>query len=174
MVDIPNIGHKVQIEVNGHNGKTSHEGIILHPASKGHLTLKLANGYNASYPVEDIESLTVLGKIVEEEAPDYSQMEFNEGLPRVRIIHTGGTIASKVDYKTGAVIAKFEPEELVSTIPELAEIANIDAVKLGNMFSDDIRPQHWNKMIDATEQAFREGCHGVVITHGTDLSLIHI
>ena len=168
MVDIPNIGHKVQIEVNGHNGKTSHEGIILHPASKGHLTLKLANGYNASYPIEDIESLTVLGKIVEEEAPDYSQMEFNEGLPRVRIIHTGGTIASKVDYKTGAVIAKFEPEELVSTIPELAEIANIDAVKLGNMFSDDIRPQHWNKMIDATEQAFSEGCHGVVITHGTD------
>ena len=106
--------------------------------------------------------------IPEQELPDYNKMEFNEGLPRVRIIHTGGTIASKVDYKTGAVIAKFEPEELVSTIPELGEIANIDAVKLGNMFSDDIRTQHWNKMIDATEQAFREGCHGVVITHGTD------
>ena len=51
----------------------------------------------------------------------------------------------KVDYKTGAVVAKFEPEELVSAIPELAQIANIDAVKLGNMFSDDIRCQHWNK-----------------------------
>ncbi len=168
MVDIPDIGHKVQILVNGHNGKSSHEGIILHPASKDHLTIKLANGYNASYPVEDIESLTVLGQITKEELPDYHKMEFNEGLPRVRIIHTGGTIASKVDYKTGAVIAKFEPEELVSTIPELGEIANIDAVKLGNMFSDDIRPQHWNKMIDATEQAFSDGCDGVVITHGTD------
>ena len=54
MVDIPDIGHKVQILVNGHNGKSSHEGIILHPASKDHLTIKLANGYNASYPVEDI------------------------------------------------------------------------------------------------------------------------
>ena len=97
MVDIPDIGHKVQIEVNGHNGKTSHEGIILHPASKGHLTIKLVNGYNASYPVEDIESLTVVGKMAEVEPPDHSQVEFKKGLPRVRIIPTGGTIASNVD-----------------------------------------------------------------------------
>ena len=97
-----------------------------------------------------------------------SQLTFKDDLPRIRIIHTGGTIASKVDYKTGAVVAKFEPEELVSEIPELADIANIDAVKLGNMFSDDIRTQHWNKLIDATKQAFDDGCVGVVITHGTD------
>ena len=97
-----------------------------------------------------------------------SQLTFKDDLHRIRIIHTGGTIASKVDYKTGAVVAKFEPEELVSEIPELADIANIDAVKLGNMFSDDIRTQHWNKLIDATKQAFDDGCVGVVITHGTD------
>ena len=92
----------------------------------------------------------------------------NETLPRVRIIHTGGTIASKVDYKTGAVIAKFEPTEIVASILELANIANIDAEKMGNMFSDDIRPQHWNEIAKATQRAFDDGCHGVVITHGTD------
>ncbi len=58
----------------------------------------------------------------------------------VRIIHTGGTIASKVDDSTGAVVARFEPEEMLSTIPELAEIARIEAIKIGNMWSDDMRP----------------------------------
>ena len=37
MVDIPDIGHRVQIEVDGHNGKTTHEGVILHPAAN-HVT----------------------------------------------------------------------------------------------------------------------------------------
>jgi glutamyl-tRNA(Gln) amidotransferase subunit D len=53
-------------------------------------------------------------------------------------------------------------------VPEILEIANIDAVKLGNMWSDDIRPQHWNKMIEACQSAFNSGSVGVVITHGTD------
>ena len=168
MVDIPDIGHNVRIEVDGHNGKTTHEGVILHPAAPNHITIKLANGYNASYNLEEVIAIEILGVLGDDSKVNYSKLEFNEDLPRIRIIHTGGTIASKVDYKTGAVVAKFEPEELVSTIPELAQIANIDAVKIGNMFSDDIRSQHWNKMIDATKQAFDEGCDGVVITHGTD------
>ena len=168
MVDIPDIGQKVQIEVNGHNGKTIHEGVILHPAAKNHVTIKLVNGYNASYHIDEITSIQVTGSISEQAPTSNNSLTFKAGLPHVRIIHTGGTIASKVDYKTGAVVAKFEPEELVNEIPELADIANIDAVKLGNMFSDDIRPQHWNKLIDATKQAFDDGCDGVVITHGTD------
>ena len=168
MVDIPDIGHRVQIEVDGHNGKTTHEGVILHPAAKGHITIKLANGYNASYAIDEVIAVKTLSGIAEAQSIEVGKLQFKEGLPRVRIIHTGGTIASKVDYKTGAVVAKFEPEELVSEIPELAQIANIDAVKLGNMFSDDIRPQHWNKLVDATQQAFDSGCDGVVITHGTD------
>ena len=168
MVDIPDIGHRVQIEVDGHNGKTTHEGVILHPAAKDHITIKLANGYNASYAVDEIISIQKLAEIPVVQSNKQPKLQTKEGLPHVRIIHTGGTIASKVDYKTGAVVAKFEPEELVSEIPELAQIANIDAVKLGNMFSDDIRPQHWNKLVDATKQAFDSGCDGVVITHGTD------
>lgn len=168
MVDIPDIGHRVLIEVDGRNGKTTHEGVILHPAAKGHITIKLANGYNASYAIDDIINIEKLAETPEVQTTQEPKLQTKEGLPHVRIIHTGGTIASKVDYKTGAVVAKFEPEELVTEIPELAQIANIDAVKLGNMFSDDIRPQHWNKLIDATKQAFDSGCDGVVITHGTD------
>ena len=168
MVEIPDVGVSVLVEVESHNGKAKFEGIVLHPAADGHLTLKLANGYNASYPTTEIISLEILQSRDDEEISSTEDFVFNENLPRVRILHTGGTIASKVDYKTGAVVARFEPHELVASIPELANIANIEAEKLGNMFSDDIRCQHWNKMIDATNKAFADGCDGVVITHGTD------
>ena len=92
----------------------------------------------------------------------------NPDLPTVRIVHTGGTIASKVDYTTGRVTAQFEPSELVEHVPELLNIANLDVHKIGNMFSEDIRPNHWNQIIDASERAFADGCVGVVVTHGTD------
>ena len=168
MVEMPDVGVKVLVEVESHNGKAKFEGIVLHPAADGHLTLKLANGYNASYPANDILSVEIIEAPQNNDIQQSSDFEFDEKLPKVRILHTGGTIASKVDYKTGAVVARFEPHELVASIPELANIANIEAEKLGNMFSDDIRCQHWNKMIDATSKAFAEGCDGVVITHGTD------
>ena len=92
----------------------------------------------------------------------------NPDLPEVWILHTGGTIASKVDYVTGAVAARFEPEELLDAVPELAQHARIRAKKLGNMWSDDIRPRHWNAMMAETKRAFDAGAAGVVITHGTD------
>ena len=66
MVDIPDIGHRVQIEVDGHNGKTTHEGVILHPAAPNHVTLKLVNGYNASYAIDEVLSIEIIGKIPED------------------------------------------------------------------------------------------------------------
>ena len=112
-----------------------------------------------SYPSEQPAS----SDSIEPDAP-----ATNPDLPTVRIVHTGGTIASKVDYTTGAVTAQFEPSELVQHVPELLNIANLDVHKIGNMFSEDIRPNHWNQIIDASERAFADGCVGVVVTHGTD------
>jgi glutamyl-tRNA(Gln) amidotransferase subunit D len=136
-------------------------------AAQDHITVKLVNGYNVSYPIDMVESIDEISDTVTKSV-ETNSVKQNQDLPKVTIIHTGGTIASKVDYATGAVIARFEPEELLSSVPEILEIANIDAVKLGNMWSDDIRPQHWNKMIEACQSAFNSGSVGVVITHGTD------
>jgi len=168
MVDAPAVGQRVKVEVNSHNGATTVEGVALHPAAKNHLTVKLVNGYNASYPLEDVQSVEILGTSTPPTASAPVAASTDGSLPRVRILHTGGTIASKVDYATGAVVARFEPEELIASLPELTSLANIEAVKLGNMFSDDIRPQHWNSIIQASKQAFEDGCDGVVVTHGTD------
>jgi glutamyl-tRNA(Gln) amidotransferase subunit D len=153
--------------VAGPAGSTSHEGVVLPGAAQDHITVKLVNGYNVSYPIDMVESIDEISDTVTKSV-ETNSVKQNQDLPKVTIIHTGGTIASKVDYATGAVIARFEPEELLSSVPEILEIANIEAVKLGNMWSDDIRPQHWNKMIEACQSAFNSGSVGVVITHGTD------
>jgi len=167
MVEMPTIGKRVRMLVAGPAGSTSHEGVVLPGAAQDHITVKLVNGYNVSYPIDMVESIDEISDTVTKSV-ETNSVKQNQDLPKVTIIHTGGTIASKVDYATGAVIARFEPEELLSSVPEILEIANIEAVKLGNMWSDDIRPQHWNKMIEACQSAFNTGSVGVVITHGTD------
>ncbi len=167
MVEMPALGKRVKIIAQSPSGSTTHQGVVLPGAAPDHLTIKLANGYNVSYPLDDVKSIEELedSKSIQE---GELVIEQNQDLPKVTIIHTGGTIASKVDYTTGAVIARFEPEELLASVPEILDIANIDAIKLGNMWSDDIRPIHWNMMIDACQNAFDSGSVGVVITHGTD------
>ena len=167
MVEMPAIGERVKITTSGPAGTTTHEGVVLPGAAPEHLTVKLANGYNVSHPISMVESVVSIAD-ANKVLASISSVQQNQELPKVTIIHTGGTIASKVDYATGAVIARFEPEELLGSVPEILEIANIDAIKIGNMWSDDIRPVHWNKMIDACQDAFDSGSVGVVITHGTD------
>jgi glutamyl-tRNA(Gln) amidotransferase subunit D len=168
MVEAPEEGKRVKALFASHNGEVEHKGLVLPPSASHHVTLKLDNGYNVSFPLHALQSWQELEAVPPADAQAMANALANPDLPKVRLIHTGGTIASKVDYATGAVEAKFEPEELLDALPELARIAQLDTIKLGNMFSDDIRPQHWNLMATACAQAFADGCRGVVIAHGTD------
>jgi len=168
MVDWPDPGTPVKLTVKTWAGLAEHTGLALPPAGPNLVTLKLVNGYNISFPhsyVESVEEIDEVPAAEEEAEPDIEQ---DDSLPLVHLIHTGGTIASKVDYRTGAVSARFTPNELLDAVPELRSIARIRAVNLGSMWSDDIRPRHWNRMLQATSEAFAEGAAGVVITHGTD------
>jgi len=168
MVNAPELGSRAKVTFNSHNGEVEHIGLILPPTAPKHITIKLDNGYNVSFPTEAMVTCEVLTPPVDQPPVELNPPNAMSDLPRVRLIHTGGTIASKVDYATGAVDARFEPDELLDALPELADIAQLDAVKIGNMFSDDIRPQHWNLMAQACADAFADGCRGVVIAHGTD------
>ncbi|MBT7938272.1 MAG: hypothetical protein HN696_03830, partial [Euryarchaeota archaeon] len=125
---VPLLGSRIRMEVSTFAGKTIHEGIVLHPTGKGHVTLKLVNGYNVSHPLTEVSSLDELSPPNESSSSSTPEVEYNQSLPLVRIIHTGGTIASKVDYATGAVVASFEPEEMLAVFPEMASIARIEAV----------------------------------------------
>ena len=168
MEDWPKPGTPVKLVVKTWAGKAEHTGIALPASGKKLITMKLQNGYNVSFPESYVDSFEVLDEMpaIEEEFVESEPQD--ESLPLVHLIHTGGTIASKVDYATGAVTARFDPHELLDAVPELRGIARIRAVKLGNMWSDDLRPRHWNRMLKATEEAFAEGAVGCVITHGTD------
>ena len=162
------VGSNVRIRVSTLAGERDFEGTMLPPAGEGLTTLKLVNGYNLSYPEEDVLDIEFLGDAGEGVVQKDSEFEEDESLPEILLIHTGGTIASKVDYDTGAVTAKFEPDELLSSVPELGSIARIRVHMIGNMWSDDLRPRHWNRMIAASHEAFNDGYAGVVVTHGTD------
>ena len=165
---LPQVGSKVRLNASTWNGPTEVEGVLLSPSAEGCITVKLLNGYNVTHRLDNITELEVVAGPDSESSVDEGELVEDDGLPVVFILHTGGTIASKVDYSTGAVTARFEPEELLAAVPELARHARIRTRKLGNMWSDDIRPQHWNRMASACAEAFAEGAAGAVITHGTD------
>ncbi|MEC7391250.1 MAG: asparaginase domain-containing protein, partial [Candidatus Thermoplasmatota archaeon] len=169
-MEVPPTGSKVRINIESRMGKQTHEGVIISPAGNGLITIKLQNGYNFSHPLDAVNLIELIENPKKGFEFDNTKMQndMDQDLPLVTLLHTGGTIASKVDYETGAVIARFEPNEILDSVPELIPIARIEAVLIGNMFSDDIRPRHWNRMIEETQAAFERGSRGVVITHGTD------
>ncbi|ASJ03229.1 glutamyl-tRNA(Gln) amidotransferase subunit D [Thermococcus profundus] len=151
---------------------TVYEGIVMPPyeLSPGEtLTIKLDNGYNIGVLIDAIESIEVVEKA--KEAP---KMEFREvlprkeGLPDVTILGTGGTIASRIDYKTGAVHAAFTAEELAKAVPEIFDIANITPKLLFNIMSEDMKPEYWKRIAREAAKALNSGEDGVVIAHGTD------
>ncbi len=168
MENWPKPGTPIILVVKTWSGKAEHIGVALPSSGSELVTIKLQNGYNVSFPESYVESFEILEEMPMIQLEEVEEMPQDESLPLVHLIHTGGTIASKVDYATGAVSARFDPHELLEAVPELRKIARIRAVKLGNMWSDDLRPRHWNKMLKATEEAFSEGAVGCVITHGTD------
>ena len=138
------------------------EGIAM--PSEGKLVLKLENGYNVGF--YDYEVLEV--KDVKTFHLTPPKLEKNPELPNVKVISTGGTIASRVDYKTGAVTSQFTAEEIVADIPELSEICNIDAELLFNILSENMKAEHWIKLAREIYKSLKEDYSGVIVTHGTD------
>ena len=117
-MEVPPSGSKVRIIIESRMGKQTHEGVIISPAGNGLVTIKLQNGYNLSHPLEGIDSIELIENPKEsfESENTKTENDMNQDLPLVILLHTGGTIASKVDYETGAVIARFEPDEILDSV----------------------------------------------------------
>ena len=133
------------------------------------IVLKLENGYNIGIEIDKISSIHKIStpppKIVKKlESPSST----NPDLPKILILSTGGTIASKIDYRTGAVTPTITPEELNSTMPELAEIANIETIILFSEYSENLQPEHWQRIAQELHKFANSEYKGIIITHGTD------
>ncbi len=144
-----------------------YKGIIMPSKQKDIISLKLESGYNLNLKKSKIKSMRYLEKI--NKISEKKQMvPINKLLPKISILHTGGTIASKVDYKTGAVISKFTPEEILSTYPELRDMANISSRFISNMWSEDMRFSHYNILAKEVQKELKNSPKGIIISHGTD------
>lgn len=165
------IGDRIRLNVKGAAGEEIVEGLLMprfQTEREDYVVVKLKTGYNVGVRVDSSGEITVLGKGVEPHFTRPAPPARTTGLPKVAIISTGGTIASKVDYRTGAVKPALDAEDLYSVVPELAEVAEIDAKVLFSVFSENIGPQIWSKIAESVIEQVRKGANGVVIAHGTD------
>ncbi|MCE2614576.1 MAG: Glu-tRNA(Gln) amidotransferase subunit GatD, partial [Nitrosopumilus sp. (ex Thoosa mismalolli)] len=96
------------------------------------------------------------------------QITRKEGLPKILLLSTGGTIASKVDYRTGAVTPVLTAQELNSSVPELSEIANVDAEVLLSEYSENIMPENWLEIANKIKEFEKSDYSGIIVAHGTD------
>ncbi|MCG6990229.1 MAG: Glu-tRNA(Gln) amidotransferase subunit GatD [Gemmatimonadetes bacterium] len=164
-------GITVWCEIKARTTRGDFEGLLL-PRSETsdelHLVLKLGSGYNVGLRHDTVLELEKVGyreahyRIPEKEFPT------DEAHPNVKLLGTGGTIASRLDYRTGAVIPAFSPGELYGSVPELADVCNLQTEKLFGVFSENMGPEEYRILAEKTGEAIREGFDGVVIGHGTD------
>jgi len=140
------------------------EGIVMPSTDSDSFVLKLDNGYNVG--LSDYELIDVSD--VEKKSIIVSPPTIKKELPIIKIISTGGTIASKVDYRTGAVTSQFTAEEIAGEVPELLELCNVDAKLLYNILSENMTPQKWMELANEVYKALKKGYEGIIITHGTD------
>ena len=160
-------GDLIRISKDG----TVYEGVLMPRSEYGddrHIVIKLKSGYNIGVRVTAdtlVEKVGAGAEIAFKPPPPPKQ---KPNLPRVSIVSTGGTIASRVDYRTGAVRPAISAGDLYSIVPELSDIAVIETEVLFNLFSEDLTPSHWARIAEKVAERIREGVDGVVLTHGTD------
>ena len=164
-----NPGDRVRVE----RGDTTNEGVVLPSSTGDHIVLKLDGGYNIGIDREaaSVEVLETDVHDIGDDEPDdgeVSTIEFGDELPTISLISTGGTIASTVDYRTGAVTAQFTAEDVLRAVPELTGRANYRGRVVANILSENMEPSIWQELATAVAEEIEAGADGVVVMHGTD------
>ena len=148
----------------------TYEGVLMpHTSFSGEdiLTIKLGSGYNIGIAVEDVEAVEVTARQIPHTV-DRKLPPPTETKPTIAILGTGGTIASYVDYRTGAVHPAVTTEELVFSVPELLDICNVRAQVVYSIYSENMRPENWQHLARESAAALNAGASGILIPHGTD------
>lgn len=151
--------------------KTTLEGIMLprsEYAAPNYIEIKLDNNYNVGINISDISKIDKIGEREAKYKIPEKRFDMKKNLPNVRLLGTGGTVASRLDYTTGAVIPSFTPGELFSVVPELAEICNLECEMVFEILSENMRHEYWQKLAEKIKEAANSGIEGIMIGHGTD------
>jgi glutamyl-tRNA(Gln) amidotransferase subunit D len=150
------------VKVNTSEG--TYQGVLMPNQETDSVVIKLPSGYNMGFSKAKPELVSAAKKTQPLDHP----VKRNPKLPTIAVLHTGGTIASKVDYETGGVYASFSPSDLVSMVPEITKIANIETELVANMMSEDMDFEKHQLIAKAVEKHAKTGVKGIIIGHGTD------
>ena len=153
------------------DGKRSHEGTLMPKIESGddqHIIIKLSNGYNVGVKLAQDYIVEKIGVGEKPKLASPVSREIRGGLPSVTVISTGGTIASRVEYRTGSVHPALSADDLLSVVPELSNTATIETEILFSIFSENVTPSHWKEMAQACDRHIKKGTDGIVLCHGTD------
>jgi glutamyl-tRNA(Gln) amidotransferase subunit D len=155
------IGDEVEVRCK----KGTYKGLLM-PRPSGSpdtLVIKLENGYNIGLDCKEFE-LRLISKAQKKKPAPESKHHKGE----ITILGCGGTIASKVDYKTGAVFPAISATELRNAFPELDKVASIHSRQIFELLSEDMNLGHWKKLAKEIAAEINSGSRGVVVMHGTD------
>lgn len=133
-----------------------------------HIIIKLASGYNIGFRLDERTIIQRIKSGKRKRSTPVENYTERKNLPNVSILSTGGTIASKVDYRTGAVNPALSAQDLHDTVPELRNYANVHAKVIMSVLSENILPADWTKIARNVASEIKTGTDGVVIAHGTD------
>jgi len=161
------IGDVIRITKNGE----TYEGVLIPRSEYGddkHVVIKLKNGYNVGINITLAAQIEKVGAGPKPAFTHPPLPKQKPNLPQVAILSTGGTIASRVDYRTGGVRPALTANDLYSVVPELSDIATIEAEILFSIFSENITPKHWSETAKHVANHIEKGAAGVVVAHGTD------
>ena len=161
------IGDIIQIEKDDKVFK----GILIPRSESGddkHVIIKLKNGYNLGIKVTSKTKLKRIGKGIKPSFAVPPLPKQNSTLPKIVILSTGGTIASRVDYRTGAVRSALSASDLYGVVPELSDIARVKTEIVFSLYSENITPAHWSQITKKIKEHIEQGANGVVVAHGTD------
>lgn len=159
------VGNRVKIQAD-----SIYSGIVMpryEHSDDHHIVLKLKSGYNIGLQLDKIKKIELeVAPILKKETVHHSQP--NPTLPKILLLSTGGTIASRIDYRTGAVTPALTAAELNASVPELSTIANIETEVLFSEYSENLLPEHWIKIAEKLESYSRSDYDGIIVAHGTD------
>lgn len=183
-------GLEVGDRIRATAGGVAHEGIVMPRYESGEaggggggrLVIKLASGYNVGVEVDEIAGVEKAGggegrpgggEGRPEGRPGGGKEAGAAGLPRILLLSTGGTIASRIDYRTGAVTPAVTAGELSASVPELGRIARVEPRILFSEYSENIEPVHWRRIASELDSAAGDGGEGgryagAIVAHGTD------
>ncbi|MBU0953101.1 MAG: Glu-tRNA(Gln) amidotransferase subunit GatD [Nanoarchaeota archaeon] len=166
------IGDRIKIEKENH----LFEGVLLPQTEFGNpraLVIKLDSGYNIGIEVTPQTKITKVGRanenMIGKTSKKLLKLSFNPKNPPTSLVATGGTIASRIDYRTGGVYSVEDPREYLHNVPELADVIRFkNIVTPYTKMSEDTDPQDWIDLATAVHKELKTESRGVIVTHGTD------